>query len=243
MRLSVVSDLHIQGPEDPIYSRLLHLIGGSSGEGDVVVLAGDIFDLFVGDKPLFLERYRDFLSASRAALERGVQIHYVEGNHDFMLRDAFRGMDGFFVHSQDVSLQLDQTRFFIAHGDLVDHADVAYLLLRQFFRSVAMQTFVRFTPGRVLDLIGKSSSRYSRTANRPDMPTHPRQRSAFHAFACARIREGYDFVILGHSHDADESSLAVDGRKGRYYNLGYPPVDGTYLVWTGAESGFRREPL
>ncbi|OFZ22793.1 MAG: hypothetical protein A2X94_11855 [Bdellovibrionales bacterium GWB1_55_8] len=242
MRLSVLSDLHIKGSEDPFYRSLLRVIGTASGEGDVIVLAGDIFDLFVGNKPVFIRRYSDFIWACQAALQRGVQIHYIEGNHDFLIRRAFRKMDGLFVHPQDVSLQMDQARFFIAHGDLVDRSDRSYLMLRKLFRSVAMKAFVRLAPGTVLDAVGRTSSRHSRSGRKKISGTPPK-RSVFHAFACERIREGYDFVVLGHSHDADESSLAVDGRRGRYYNVGYPRVHGTYLVWTGAENGFRREPL
>lgn len=251
MRLSVLSDLHIHGPDDPVYRSLLRVIGMASGEGEVVVLAGDIFDLFVGDKEIFRNRYADFFAAAAESLKRGVQIHYIEGNHDFLINRAFRGMDGFFVHSQEVSLELDQVRFFIAHGDLVDRSDVGYQMLRQLFRSAAMEAFVRLTPGVVLDLIGRTSSRYSRQKNsyrqhlRDEVtPARAaRQRSVFHAFACDRIREGYDYVVLGHSHHADESSLTADGRRGRYYNVGFPREEGSYLVWTGSDNGFRREPL
>ena len=53
MSVLIVSDLHIRGPSDPLYSSLLSLLRDRAATGDTVVLAGDLFDLFVGNKKYF----------------------------------------------------------------------------------------------------------------------------------------------------------------------------------------------
>src|SRR5690242_14977039 len=102
MSLFAVSDLHITGPDDPLYFSLLTLLRERAKAGDVVVLAGDLFDIFLGNKAIYTQRYSDFLKAVSSAGERGVEIHYIEGNHDFQMQGVFRGIQGITLHSKEV---------------------------------------------------------------------------------------------------------------------------------------------
>src|SRR4051812_19466072 len=112
MSLFAVSDLHIWGPDDPLYRSLLALLNERAGAGDVVVLAGDLFDLFIGGKKIFRDRYSEFFEALATAGQRGVEVHYIEGNHDFLLRRAYAGIPGLRIHVREVSLELSGRRFF-----------------------------------------------------------------------------------------------------------------------------------
>ena len=67
------SDLHIESGDDPLFGSLLRLIQKAS-RGDTLILAGDLFDLFVGSKPVFLDRFGPFFSELESAGFRGVQI-------------------------------------------------------------------------------------------------------------------------------------------------------------------------
>src|SRR4051794_34426297 len=162
MALLVVSDLHIHGPHDPLYSSLLAIIRERAAGGDTLVLAGDVFDLFVGNKRVFLDRYREFVSALTDAGARGVKVHYIEGNHDFLIRGAFGKIEGVRVHTDDVSIDLGGKRFFISHGDTFDRGDYGYRALRVFYRSPVMKGIVKVVPGRLLDWYGNAHSKQSR---------------------------------------------------------------------------------
>jgi UDP-2,3-diacylglucosamine hydrolase len=248
MRLLVVSDLHVSGPDDPLYASLLRLLGERTRPGDVVVLAGDLFDLFVGNKQVFVRRYSEFLQALRDAGSRGVELHYIEGNHDFHIRHAFRGIPGLKVHPQEVSFQLHGKRFFVAHGDLVDREDVGYRVLRGFFRSPIMKAFVAAAPDRWIEGIGRKSSETSRRKG-PRLPSQlpanqvERLRRIYRSYAAERLAEGFDFVVLGHCHDLDEMRFQIGGRPGQYINVGYPRVHGSFLSWNPDEMEIYREPM
>ena len=248
MSLFVISDLHIWGAEDPIYRSLLSLIQNKMGAGDILVLAGDLFDLFVGNKKIFRDRYAEFFSVVALAGERGVTIHYIEGNHDFLLRQAFRGLKNFHLYSQEFQLDINGKKFFFAHGDLVDRRDYGYRLLRGFFRSILMQFIVYWVPGDWLDRFGRMSSRRSR-AEKPilplDLPLEKREylRTIFRSYAAERLAEGNDFVVLGHCHDLDEMSFKIGDRAGQYVNVGYPRVHGSFLSWLPGEEKIQREGL
>lgn len=248
MSLLVVSDLHITDAHDPLYASLLALIGERAQTGDTLVLAGDLFDFLVGNKSIFLNRYSKFFELIRSAASRGVKIHYIEGNHDFLIRKAFRGIEGVTVHSDEFSIELGQKRFFFAHGDLVDQTDYGYRIWRGFTRSPIMKAFVRALPGPWIDWVGVTLSKKSR-GRKPLLPSGmPADRveilrKIYRSYAAEQLSRGFDFVVMGHCHDLDEMSFSIGGRPGQYVNVGYPRVHGSFLSWTSGDSRIRREKM
>ncbi|OFZ55209.1 MAG: hypothetical protein A2428_17170 [Bdellovibrionales bacterium RIFOXYC1_FULL_54_43] len=234
MNLIILSDLHLLGPEDPFYPAVLTLIR-EANRGDRLVFAGDVFELFVGAKKLFLERHAEFLSASRDAAARGVSIDYIEGNHDFLLEKVFGEISGFRVHDGGLEFEIDGKCFYVAHGDQVDRSDFRYLVLRRFFRSVIMRAFVRLAPDALIDWLGTRMSKKSRKngAASRDRQTRraDRLRPIFREFATRQVARGADFVVLGHSHDADELAITAGDRHGFYMNTGDPRSNGSYVSW------------
>ena len=244
MSIIAVSDLHIWGPEDPLYLSLLTLLNERVLPGDTVVLAGDIFDLFVGNKSVFIEQYSTFIEAVRNAGARGAIVHYIEGNHDFLIKKAFQGTMRVYTHPNNVNLETEGKKFYFAHGDLVDQKDYGYRLLRMFFRSPVMRALVSIVPGKWLEDFGKLSSRISRQRH-SQLPHHRIEplRKIFRNYAAEQVAEGYDFVVMGHCHDLDEMTFRVGNRKGQYVNIGYPRIHGSFLSWVPGEEKIQREKL
>jgi UDP-2,3-diacylglucosamine hydrolase len=248
MPLLAVSDLHIHGPDDPLYGSLLALLRDRATPGDVVVLAGDIFDLFVGDKQVFVRRYSAFLAGLEEAASRGVRIHYIEGNHDFHVRGAFERFPGISVHGDGLSVELGGKRFYFDHGDRADRRDYGYRVLRGFFRSPVMKALVRAVPGTWLDRFGRASSRRSRGSKPALLEDLPRERldrlrRVYRSYAAEKLAEGYDYVVMGHCHDLDEMSFTIGGRAGQYVNVGYPRAHGSFLSWAPGDPLIQRERL
>jgi UDP-2,3-diacylglucosamine hydrolase len=246
--LYAVSDLHILGPDDPLYRSLLKLLREQAKPGDTVVLAGDLFDLFVGNKKVFVERYRGFLEALGEAGRGGVRIHYIEGNHDFHLRRVFAAIPGLQLHSHDFDLELGGRKFHFSHGDLADRKDYGYRVLRAVFRSPFMKAFVTLAPGSVVEWIGTTSSRKSQ-ASKPRLPTSlpPGRmeylRNVYRSYAAEHLARGCDYVVMGHCHDLDEKCFLIDGRPGQYMNVGFPRVHGSFLSWSPGDEKIHRERL
>ncbi|MEO5968644.1 MAG: UDP-2,3-diacylglucosamine diphosphatase [Bdellovibrionia bacterium] len=244
MSIIAVSDLHIWGPEDPLYSSLLTLLNERVSAEDTVVLAGDLFDLFVGNKSVFVEQYSTFIDVVKNVGNRGTIVHYIEGNHDFLIKKTFHGAKGIYIHSDNVNIEIEGKKFYFAHGDLVDQTDYAYRLLRLFFRSPIMKALVSIIPGKWLEDFGKLSSRKSR--QRHSVLPHNRiepLRKIFRNYAAEQIAHGYDFVVMGHCHDLDEMTFMVGNRKGQYVNMGFPRVHGSFLSWAPGEEKIQRERL
>jgi len=248
MSLFAVSDLHISGSDDPLMGSVIKLLRERAASGDTVVLVGDVFDLFVGNKKVFTEKYAPLLSALDFAGRRGVVLHYVEGNHDFLIRRAFAGIPSLKVHDHDVSVEISGKRFFFAHGDTADCGDFGYRFMRFMFRSWLMRALVIAIPGTWLDWIGRMSSRYSRDA-KPllpgELPIERREklRRIYRSYAAERMAAGYDFVVMGHCHDLDEMFFTVDGRSAQYVNIGFPRKHGSFLSWDVGDEKIQREAL
>lgn len=246
-RLIYVSDLHIRSAEDPLYRKLLAVMAGVRAP-TVFVLGGDVFDLFVGAMPIFLERYAEFLESLRRLARAGVEIHYIEGNHDFLLKRVFADEPAIRVHPREHALTVGKARFYLAHGDLVDRSDWGYLALRGFFRSPVLRLMVRTFRGEWIEGIGSFSAKRSkgRAARTPTgLPAEKieRLRTIYRSFASEKIRAGCDFVILGHCHDLDQFKFKVGDRAGQYMNAGYPPIHGSYVAWVDGASELERRPF
>lgn len=246
MSLLVVSDLHISGTEDPLYHSLLSLLEKKAQKGDTVVLAGDLFDLFVGPKTIFTKTYSRFIQALEECGRRGVDCHYIEGNHDFHLDRVFRGMSHVKVYPKEFSLLLHQKRFYFAHGDLVLKNDYGYRVLRLLFRSKIMKVLFRVAPGKWVASFGNMSSRTSKKRHRRSPMAIERLeeiRRSYRSYAAERLAEGFDFVVMGHCHDLDEMSFQIGGRKGQYVNVGYPRNHGSFVSWNPGDEKMQRERL
>jgi UDP-2,3-diacylglucosamine hydrolase len=248
MSLYIVSDLHISGPEDPIYYSLLSLLKLQVVPGDTVVLAGDIFDLFIGNKKIYRNRYQAFLECVDRAVRRGIVIHYIEGNHDFLMERVFSKIQGMRTHSAQVSLEIEGKRFFVAHGDQVDSSDYGYRVLRALLRTPLMRVLLWMIPGVWLDRLGQWSSQNSRrrhltVTSQSTIEKREFLRKAYRSYAAERLAQGYDFVVMGHCHDLDEMFFQIDGRPGQYVNVGFPRVHGSLLAWVVGEDKIHRQKL
>ncbi len=243
MQLLVFSDLHILDKNDPIYQKLLERLKNKISGGDILVFAGDIFDLFIGGKKIFRARYQDFFEILSTLKKKGVEIHYIEGNHDFLMKNIF--CDGR-LYARDFELTLEGKKFYFAHGDLVKTNDLRYRMVRSFLRSSAMKGFVYCAPDGLVDWIGKNWSRHSRTGKIfrfEDMPQDRAEkiRLEFRNFASEKIKQGFDFVVMGHCHDKDEMVLSSGEKNAQYINMGYPKVHGSYLTWSPGDPLICRE--
>lgn len=245
MALYAISDLHIENPEDPLFNRFIGFLKSRPSNGDVVVLAGDLFDLFVGSKRLFIDRYQRFFDALREIGNRGVRTYYIQGNHDFLMESALSKIPHLVVCGDEVEIEHQGKRFFVAHGDLADKKNFSYLALRGFLRSGVIRALVKAAPGKWIDAIGNRSSRMSRAGRDGDsMVTQLEKiRKIYRSYAAEKILRGSDFVILGHCHDLDEMVFSVGERQGQYINVGYPRVHDSFLAWAVGEERITRERL
>jgi len=238
-RLWIFSDLHLTEPSEYLYRSFLQALDEPE-LSDTVVFAGDIFDLFVGNSARFSSKNAPFFNQLAKLHLRGVKLFYIEGNHDFHLKEILEP-HGVQVVKDEITLTTERKkRIYIAHGDLVDQTDVNYLRLRKIFRSPVLRTLVDVAPGSLIETIAGKLSRplsqqHSELPEKWQPEDREKLRKKYRNFARQKTVQGgeADVVILGHCHDLDELPPF-------YWNMGYPPQHRQFLFYDAATNEVKR---
>ena len=113
----VLSDVHL----GTYGSRAIELVNYlESISPKILVLNGDIIDIWQFSKHYFPESHMRVVKAIMSLLTEGTVVYYVTGNHDEMLR-KFKGLQlGNFQIVNKVVLPLPTGKAWIFHGDVFD---------------------------------------------------------------------------------------------------------------------------
>jgi UDP-2,3-diacylglucosamine hydrolase len=222
-RALFVSDIHISSPKDPKHGLFLRFLKKCLEAPPAhLFLVGDIFDLWIADKPFFVKRYEKIIEAVRELRAKGVVVHYFEGNHDLDLSVFWRQNLGVDVHTSAEYFQLDGRVLRVEHGDEMDPDDRGYLFLRWLLRTPVMRVLGRVLPDPLVRWIGERASVASRdyTSN---VKTTSDERSVGKIRKHAKrvfADQPFDMIVSGHLHVLDDSWQEAEGRRFRCVNLG-----------------------
>jgi len=116
----------------------------------------------------------------------------------------------------------------------VDRKNKKYLLLRKILRSQLFYEIQARTPSAVLWRVARLSSYTSRSLS---LESEDRLVQGMLAFSMDKFREGFDTVILGHSHQPVLKEFLMDGRSKIFATLGDWTRHKSYLHY---EDGYYR---
>lgn len=206
MRICVISDLHFKyrkpSREDAENSSyILQFLSQAKGKYDLMVLCGDIFDLWFDWQHTIIKQYFPLLVKLYELKESGCRIVYITGNHDFWFGDFFPDYLGIELYDERFELNIDGKKLLFCHGDTHTENDLRYQLFRRFIRLPFMKRIFGLIHPDLALKIGSSLSRSSR--DRKDPPhLRLRKNAGLVSYASKIIKSGYaDYVIMGHSHN------------------------------------------
>lgn len=206
MRICVISDLHYKylkpSAEDAENSSYtLEFLDQAKAKYDLIVLCGDIFDLWYDWQYTIIKQYFPLLVKLHELKESGCRIVYIAGNHDFWFGDFFPEYMGIELYDENFEIEANGKKLFFCHGDTHTVNDIRYHLFRRFIRLPLMKRIFGFLHPDLALRLGSKLSRSSR--DRKD-PAHLRlkKNAGLMNYASKIIRSGYaDYVIMGHSHN------------------------------------------
>ena len=233
MKAIFIADAHIRGLDDPKQNRLCSFLD-SLKDIDRLFILGDLFDFWTRYSKVLEYHYSPLLARFRRLMENGTHIVYVEGNHDFSVGAFFKEILGGEVYPDFADINLNGKRLFLAHGDILEKS-AGYKIWRGLLRSRILDAIVRITPPAFVWKVAMMLSKQSRSNNKRMTAMDNLQKE----FARDKIKEGFDIVILGHSHIPGISEVTAEGRKGFYANPGDWIKEFSYLVWE--DGGLRLE--
>lgn len=222
-----VSDAHFSQGDLEAMEAFNAFLNSEKGRMGRLILLGDLFEFLFGfrkrsaeEHPFPLKTYRPVLEALQGLDREGIQITYVEGNHDFFLEPLFRerlkmGVEVIPVWKEE---RIGGRRAYLAHGDLANPNLIGYRIYRRMIKN-------RLTYGLIEAVGPECSSRVARwlgersfRKNHASFPLTPPPE--FRRFARQKFSEGFDLVILGHSHFPEEWGEDHGGRRCLYFNTG-----------------------
>ena len=234
LNIYIASDFHLKFHENEDDKerrfRVLAFLDSIKDDADILILNGDIFDLWYVWKQVIIKKYFDIYKKLADIREKGCRIIYIAGNHDFMFRDFLTDSIGIEVYSDFFNETINNKKIFVAHGDQFTGNDIRY----RFFRGLMDSKFImRFFELMHPDLALKLGIKMSRTSrNRTkNSPKYKAMGIEMDAKATKLLKEN-DIVIFAHSHVPKK----VETKDGLYFNSGGWLSSGSYIkIKTKAE--------
>ena len=175
--------------------------------------------------------------------EDGHTIHYIEGNHDFHLGEYFTQTLGIKVYQNSHSETWNGKRIYMAHGDLGNPRDFGYRILRYTLRRNILHMALRAIPQEWIYQVGLRSSQLSRKYQQQMPRKEAAIREVYRQSAQEIFKQGYDVVLMGHTHLPDDVTSVINGRECRYINTGDWVRHFTYLEFDGSQFYTKTHPV
>ena len=228
MDVYFVSDSHI-GPAgsdaDNFRTRqLLSFLKSKAAKSTHLFIVGDLFDFWFEYRHVIPKYPFQILHQLKILAEKGVEIHYLAGNHDFALGDFLKKELNVSVHTHPVEREIGSKRFYIAHGDGINPKDKGYHFIKKIIRHPVSSWLFRLVhPDWGIDF-AHFLSHLSRNYR------EIKDRDAIYAdFARTKFEEGFDCVVLAHTHRAQQ----VEENGKCYINTGEWMASFTYGHFDG----------
>lgn len=216
--LVVISDVHL-GTYGCKATELLNYL--HSIQPKTLILNGDIFDIWQFSTSYFPKSHMKILKYLTSSLSKGVEMYYITGNHDDMLR-KFAGFElGKLKIVNKVVMTLHGKKAWFFHGDVFDvtmkHAkwlaklgSTGYDILIH-INNVANWMSQKMGRGR----ISLSKKIKSRVKSAVSFINNFEETAAEIA-----MNNGYDYVVCGHIHEPQMKTFSQDSQKVTYLNSG-----------------------
>jgi UDP-2,3-diacylglucosamine pyrophosphatase LpxH len=214
----VISDVHL-GTYGCHAKELLKYL--KSIKPKTLILNGDIIDIWQFSKSYWPESHMKVIRKLMKFVSEGVEVHYLTGNHDEMLR-KFDGMEmGSFHLANKLILELDGKKAWFFHGDVFDvtmqHSKwLAKLGAVGYDTLILINSFVN----AILNAFGREKMSFSKKIKAKFKDAVKFINSFEQVAAELAIEKGYEYVVCGHIHQPEKREIEVEGGKVTYLNSG-----------------------
>lgn len=192
MTITLLSDAHVRGLDDPNQRRLVGFLRAC--RTDDLVLAGDMVDVWWPARRVVAAACVPLIAALWDLRERGVRVTWVRGNHDFHPGPVIADDLGIAVVDRWIA-ESGGRRLLAVHGDIADRRPTERVLRRVVRGPVVEAIAAVVGVERVLGIAARASR-----ASRAHGGSSERVVDAQRAWADGRLGRDADVVFVGHSH-------------------------------------------
>ncbi|MBO4765617.1 MAG: UDP-2,3-diacylglucosamine diphosphatase [Bacteroidales bacterium] len=213
------ADVHMGMSDDPHGVReqdFLDFLRSLPQDTQRLYLLGDVFDFWIDYKSVAPRGYVRILAALADLTDRGVQVFFYPGNHDWWVTDYFEKELGVKVVKEYCTvMELDGKTICLGHGDMPLAAKGKARLIFHLFHSKFWIAVLRAMPVRFIFWLARTWSASSRSKHRPDPDITTTGLYKFaDKFGRDRAAAGeppVDLYIFGHIHTPARAQIPSGG--------------------------------
>ncbi len=134
-----IADLHLNDAQPEIYDRFKEFIDNKARTARALYILGDLFEYYLGDDALSgvaQQVKHDLLELSN---KHNTLCYFMPGNRDFLLANDFARQAQLTLLNDSSTIQLDNRKIILTHGDALCTDDKEYQKIRQQLRSEQWQ--------------------------------------------------------------------------------------------------------
>ncbi|WP_461788769.1 UDP-2,3-diacylglucosamine diphosphatase [Pedobacter sp.] len=218
LEIAVISDVHL-GTYGCHAKELLKYL--KSIKPKTLILNGDIIDIWQFSKRYWPETHMKILRKLMKFVVEGVNVYYLTGNHDELLR-KFTDMNlGSFHLQNKLVLELDGKKAWFFHGDIFDvtmqHSKwLAKLGAIGYDSLILINSFTNWC----LKILGREKMSFSKKIKAKFKDAVKFINSFETTAAELAVTNGYHYVVCGHIHHPEKREVLTDDGKVIYLNSG-----------------------
>jgi UDP-2,3-diacylglucosamine hydrolase len=204
--LYFVSDAHLGAPfaDAPEWERTCtEFLRSLPDRATSLYILGDLFDFWIEYPHAIRPEYFQTVHELRNLIDRGVEVHYLAGNHDFALGPFLTQTIGIKVYTDNLRTVLQGRQVLMHHGDGLIRKDVRYRILKRLLRNQFNQKLYKLLPMSIGVPLGSFCSGTSRKMNEHRMTEAIL--SEYRDAAKTYLDQGNDIVFFAHTHEAELS--------------------------------------
>ncbi len=218
VEIVVISDVHL-GTYGCHAKELLKYL--KSIKPKMVVLNGDIIDIWQFSKRYWPETHMKVIRKLMKFVVEGVPVYYLTGNHDELLRKFSDLHMGAFHLQNKLILDLDGKKAWFFHGDIFDvtmqHSKwLAKLGAVGYDTLILINSMVNW----VLTLMGREKMSFSKKIKAQFKDAIKFINKFEYTAAELAVESNYEYVICGHIHQPEMRNVTVENGSVMYLNSG-----------------------
>jgi UDP-2,3-diacylglucosamine hydrolase len=233
-----VGDAHFAFGDGERRQHFFNFIQKNKSTLNTLVIMGDFFDFWFGFRDLspLKREYGDILELLEELRSDGVKIIYLEGNHEFKMSPYMQEKLGIAVYGDAAEIDLNKKKVYLAHGDRA-YPTISHRVLIWVLRNRLTYLLFSLLGPRIVIAVARWWSAKSRKGN---LKESSEVISRLKRFAQHKLNEGFDAVVLAHTHLPEKIPLKKRGGEGYYFNVGNWMRDFSYLRYN-EKKGFTLE--
>jgi UDP-2,3-diacylglucosamine hydrolase len=211
--------------------RIIRWLDQIKTDAQAIFLVGDLFDFWFEYKHTIPKGFTRFLGKLAELSDAGIDLHIFVGNHDLWMFGYFEQELNAKVYHDPITLTINGSSIYLAHGDGLGPGDRGYKRLKKMFTNSFFQwSFNWLHPDIGISIANAWSKRSRAQANHVEQSFLGDDEWLWQ-FAKDKETEGHhDYYLFGHRHLPLD--LAV-GDRSRYINIGEWLSHNSYAVFDG----------